>query len=54
MDHSRVSENDIFVIASILVRRPARYARRVMNCFGSRNISARKSLMKQTWKNFRS
>ena len=45
MDRSQMNESDIFVIAPILARRAARYARRVMNFCGSRTISVRKPQM---------
>jgi hypothetical protein len=53
MDHSQMSETDIFVIAPISARHAARYAKRAMNFCGSRTILARKRLMELTWKSFR-
>jgi len=48
MDHSQMSETDIFVIAPISARRAAHYAKRAMNFCGSRTILARKRLMELT------
>jgi hypothetical protein len=53
MDHSQMSETDIFVIAPISAQRAARYARRAMNFCGLRTILAHKRQMELTWKSFR-